>query len=350
MNDQTKKLQGRGAVISPPNRFERYRYEADPEADPDEISVRTEVLVDPTRTIITRNSSPDVGFETSINPYRGCEHGCVYCFARPTHEFLGFSSGLDFETKIMAKLDAPALLRSELTAPSWNPQVIAISGVTDPYQPIEKKLRITRGCLEVLAEFRNPVTIISKNHLVTRDTDLLGELAAHEAAAVSLSVTTLDPELARRMEPRASTPQLRLEAIRQLAAAGVPVGVMVAPIIPGITDHEMPAILEACYEAGARRAGYVVLRLPHALKAMMEAWLEEHFPDRKEKVLSRLRSLHDGKLYDPEWGTRQRGEGAFADQIAQLFAITKKRLGYLSGHQPLSAAGFRRPFQQGTLF
>jgi DNA repair photolyase len=350
MDDQTKKLRGRGAVISPPNRFERYRYEPDPDAEPAESSIRTEVLIDPTRTIITRNSSPDVGFETSINPYRGCEHGCVYCFARPTHEFLGFSSGLDFETKIMAKIDAPALLRAELSSLSWNPQVIAISGVTDPYQPIEKKLRITRGCLEVLSEFRNPVTIISKNHLVTRDIDLLGELASCDAASVSLSVTTLDPELARRMEPRASSPQMRLEAIRQLAAAGIPAGVMVAPILPGITDHEVPAILEACYEAGARRAGYVVLRLPHALKAMMERWLEEHFPDRKEKVLSRLRSLHDGKLYDAEWGTRQRGEGAFADQIAQLFAITKKRLGYLSGCQPLSAEGFRRPFQQGLLF
>lgn len=255
-------IKGRGTASNPRNRFERLEYQPDPEAiDLGEPASRTDLLRDPTRSIIARNSSPDVPFEASVNPYRGCEHGCVYCYARPFHEYLGFSAGLDFETKILVKQDAPKLLSRELSSPRWEPQVIAMSGVTDPYQPAERRLRITRGCLDVLAEFRNPVGIITKNHLVTRDIDVLGELAQHDAAAVMVSVTTLDNDLQRVMEPRTSIPARRLAAIEALASVNIPVGVMVAPVIPGLTDHEMPRILAAAAAAGATRAGYVLLRL-----------------------------------------------------------------------------------------
>jgi DNA repair photolyase len=338
-------LQGRGALSNPVNRFEPIVYEPDPDAEPDQGPIKSTYWVDPTRQIITRNSSPDVGFETSINPYRGCEHGCIYCFARPTHEYLGFSSGLDFETKILIKQDAPELLRAELLSKKWEPQVIAISGVTDPYQPIEKRFELTRKCLQVLAEFRNPVAMITKNHLITRDVDVLGELASFGAAAVNISLTTLDPVIARKMEPRASTPQLRLDAIRKLSAAGVPTGVLVAPVVPGITDHELPSILQAAADAGATFAGYVVLRLPHAVKVLFEEWLEEHFPDRKEKVLNRIRSIRDGKLNDPNFGTRLEGHGIFADQIGQLFDVGCRKAGLVDGGMapPLSIAHFRKP-------
>ncbi|MGZ7039747.1 MAG: PA0069 family radical SAM protein, partial [Thermoanaerobaculia bacterium] len=257
----TEAIKGRGASWNPQNRFEKLEYVVDDDAERDPSAPKTIYLRDPTRTIIAYNDSPDVGFEASINPYRGCEHGCIYCFARPTHEYLGMSAGLDFETRILVKEDAPALLREELNAPRWKPQVIAISGVTDPYQPVERKLQITRGCLEVLAEFRNPVAIITKSHLVTRDIDHLKELAKFNAISVSVSVTTLDPKVASIMEPRAATPELRLAAIEELASAGIPVNVMVAPVVPAITEHEMPAILAAARKAGARSAGFVVLRL-----------------------------------------------------------------------------------------
>ena len=267
-------------------------------------------------------------FESSVNPYRGCEHGCIYCYARPTHEFLGFSAGLDFESRIMVKEDAPELLAKELSSPRWKPQTLVMSGVTDPYQPVERRLQITRRCLEVLARFRNPVAIITKNQLVTRDLDLLGELAEHQAAAVNISVTSLDPKLQRVLEPRTSTPRARLEAIAQLRKAGVPVGVMVAPIIPGLTDHEAPAILQACAEAGAQFAGYIVVRLPYAVAPLFERWLEEHFPDRKEKVLGRIRHLRGGeRLNDPRFKSRMRGEGIFAEQIRALFEAGCKRAG-----------------------
>ena len=307
-------------------------------------------LRDPVRTVIAHNDSPDVGFETSINPYRGCEHGCIYCYARPTHEYLGFSAGLDFETRIVVKEDAPELLREELMSPRWKPKLIAISGVTDPYQPIERKLQLTRRCLGVLAEFHNPVAIITKNHLVTRDIDILRELAEHDAAAVSVSITTLDEKLARVMEPRTSTPRLRLNAIEQLAAAGIPAGVMVAPVVPAITDHEMPAILKAARDAGARSAGFVILRLPWAVAPLFERWLEEHFPDRKEKVLNRIRDLRGGKMYDSRWGKRARGEGIFAEQIAAMFDITCRKLGLNEDLRELSVEAFHRPSPQGTLF
>lgn len=343
-------LPGRGASWNPLSRFETLEYVRDDEAPAEEGAPRTIFLRDPTRTIIATNDSPDVGFETSINPYRGCEHGCIYCFARPTHEYLGFSAGLDFETKILVKEDAPALLFEELNAKKWTPKIIAISGVTDPYQPIERKLGITRGCLAVLAQFRNPVSMITKNHLVTRDVDHLGELAQYQAAEVSVSVTTLDSHVHRVMEPRTSTPALRLNAIETLAKAGVPVGVMVAPVVPGITDHEMPKILAAARDAGARWAGFVVLRLPWAVAPLFERWLEEHFPDRKEKVLNRVRDMRGGKLYDAKWGVRGRGEGIFAEQIQSIFTVTTRRLGLNQEHRELSTAHFRRPSDQQRLF
>jgi DNA repair photolyase len=349
-------IHGRGASWSPANRFEKLHVDlmdvdvVDPvAAEEDRPARRTEYFRDRTKTIIAHNNSPDVGFESSVNPYRGCEHGCIYCYARPTHEYLGFSAGLDFESRIMVKEDAPELLAAELSKPSWTPQILAMSGVTDPYQPVERRLQITRRCLKVLARFRNPVGIITKNALVTRDIDLLGELAAHQAAAVNISVTSLDPKLQRILEPRTSTPRARLEAIAQLRATGIPTGVMVAPIIPGLTDHEVPAILQACAEAGAQWAGYTVVRLPFAVAPLFEHWLEEHFPERKEKVLGRIRHLRGGeRLNDPSFKTRMRGEGIFAEQIRGLFHIGCRRAG-IGERIQLSTAAFRRPNEQLAL-
>lgn len=335
-----------GSATNPPNRFERLHYDFDDaEPIPGEVAPDPKVVYfrDPARRIIATNESPDLGFAASINPYRGCEHACAYCYARPTHEYLGLSVGLDFETRIFVKQQAPELLRAELTAPGWKPQPIAISGVTDAYQPVERKTQLTRRCLEVLAEFRNPVAVVTKSRLVTRDADLLAELARHDAASVSISVTTLDPAVHRAMEPHTPRPALRLAAIEALARAGIPVGVLVAPVVPGLTDHELPRILEAAAQAGATHAGYVVLRLPHGTKELIEAWLERAFPDRKQKVLGRLRALRDGALYDPRFGTRQRGTGIFAEQIAQLFETGLRRAGLAPHHMSLSTAAFRRP-------
>src|SRR6266496_2007633 len=302
----------RGAAENPPNRFERIALERDPEwSDPDEPAPPTQFYKDHSDSAITYNDSPDVGFEASINPYRGCEHGCIYCYARPFHEYLGFSAGLDFETKIMVKEDAPELLRRELSSPKWKPRVIALSGVTDCYQPIERKLKLTRRCLEVLAEFRNPVAVVTKNHLVTRDLDVLGELARHNAAAVFISITTLDTELRKVMEPRTSPPASRLSAIEMLSRAGIPAGVLVAPVIPGLTDHEIASIVGAAVRAGAQFAGYILLRLPHAVAPLFEGWLARQFPQKKEKVLSRIRAVRGGKLNDPHFGSRMVGEGIF---------------------------------------
>src|SRR5687768_13752511 len=318
-------VRGRGAGSNPPNRFYRRSVVPDPEAaDPEEPLPRTQFIKDTARTIIARNDSPDIGFETSINPYRGCEHGCVYCYARPFHEYLGFSPGLDFETKILVKEDAPKLLREELSSPKWKPQTIAVSGVTDCYQPAERKFLLTRGCLEVLAEFRNPAVIITKNHLVTRDIDLLSDLARHRAVAVAVSLTTLDADLARTMEPRTSTPSRRLAAIEALAAAGIPVGVNVAPIIPGLTDSEVPAILKAAAKARACFAGHTVVRLPYAVKEIFEKWLGDHFPDRKQKVIHRIQEVRGGALNDPRFGSRMSGEGVYAEQVSALFALSRK--------------------------
>ena len=344
-------LRGRGAAANPANRFELLVYEEDPlRADPDGPAPATQFFRDRSRSIIATNDSPDVGFSASINPYRGCEHGCIYCYARPTHEYLGLSAGLDFETKILVKEDAPALLRKELMSAKWQPQTVAVRGVTDCYQPIERKLQVTRRCLEVFLDFRNPAGIVTKNALVTRDGDILSELARFEAAVVFLSVTTLDAELARVMEPRASSPEARLAAIRDLAAAGVPVGVLVAPVIPGLNDHEIPSILAAAAEAGARSAGYVVLRLPHGLGPLFESWLAQHFPDRKDKVLGRIRDLRGGRISDPRFGSRMRGEGIWADLIKDTFSLAKRRAGIAEKSWDLSTKHFRRPGEQRTLF
>lgn len=345
---QAEKLAHRGALENPPNRFEKIHLEPDADWNPDDADggrppgPRTQFFKDLTQTIISRHNSPDISFKASLNPYRGCEHGCIYCYARPTHEYLGFSAGLDFESKIMVKANAPELLRQELSSPKYEPQVIFLSGVTDCYQPVERKLKLTRRCLEVLAEFRNPVFIVTKNQLVTRDIDLLGELARHHAVGVLLSITTLDSDLRQVMEPRTSPPMARLAAIRELAAAGIPVGVNVAPIIPGLTDHEAPAILKAAAEAGATSAGYTVVRLPHAVAPLFEAWLQKHFPNLKEKVLNRLRAMHGGKLYDSQWGKRFGGEGIFADQIAQMFDVARRKAGLRQEDVELSTDAFRR--------
>ena len=335
----------RGAPENPPNRFEKIRLEPDADWNPEEdVLHRTQFLVDHSKTVIAHNDSPDIGFTSSLNPYRGCEHGCIYCYARPTHEYLGFSSGLDFETKIMVKLDAPELLRQELSSPKWNPQVIVMSGVTDCYQPVERKLRLTRRCLETLLEFRNPVAIITKNVLVTRDVDVLSELAKFHCTSVCLSITTLDNDLRLVMEPRTSPPQARLNAIRKLADANIPVSVNVAPIIPGLTDHEMPAILKAAYDAGATAAGFTVVRLPYANAPLFEKWLETHFPERKERVLNRIKAMRGGKLYNSQWGARMRGEGIFAEQIETLFDVARRKAGFKDvRNDELSITSFRRP-------
>jgi DNA repair photolyase len=340
-------VHGRATVDNPRNRFVPLEVVRDADAwvDPDNPvpSPATEFFRDATRSIISRNDSPDVGFEHSINPYRGCEHGCIYCYARPTHEYLGFSAGLDFETKIMVKENAPELLRAELMSPKWQPQMLAISGVTDCYQPIERKMRLTRRCLEVLAEFRNPVGIVTKNFLVTRDIDLLKQLAAVNAAAVFVSITTLDPSLTRVMEPRTSVPARRLAAMEALASAGIPVGLLMAPVIPGLNDHEIPAVVNAAKNAGAITAGYVPLRLPYGLAPLFEDWLARNFPDRKEKVLNRIRSMRSGKLNDSNFNTRMHGVGPFAEQIAAMFELTKKRAGLADRAPRLSTDAFRRP-------
>jgi DNA repair photolyase len=346
-------IKGRGSSDNPANRFEPFSYAPAVDGrEEDRPSPLTRFFVDHSRTIVARNQSPDVGFNISINPYRGCEHGCIYCYARPTHEYLGFSAGLDFETKIMIKLDAAKLLRQELSKPGWQPGPLGFSGVTDCYQPIERKLQLTRQCLQVLAEFRHPVCMITKNHLVTRDVDVLQELAACQAVSVTLSITSLDPELARRMEPRASHPTARLAAVRELAQAGIRVGILIAPTIPGLNDHEVPAILAAAREAGAQAAGFVMLRLPFAIKDLFAQWLEQHYPERQEKVLGRIRSLRGGKLNDSNFATRMSGEGIWADVFQQQFAIHKKRLGYREDLPSLNASAFRRPacFQQRMLF
>ena len=342
----------RGAQANPAGRFERFEVELDPAdlgPDDERPDPRTEFYRDTTKSILSVNDSPDVPMDVMVNPYRGCEHGCIYCYARPYHEYLGLSAGVDFESRIFVKEDAPALLRAALMAKSWTPKVIGLSGVTDPYQPVERRLRITRGCLEVLAEFRNPVALITKSHLVTRDIDVLLPLVEHHAVQVFLSITTLDDQLAQVMEPRASRPALRLEAVRKLRDAGIQVGVMVAPIIPGLTDHEVPAILEAAAAAGAMTAGRNVVRLPHGVKDLFAQWLEVHVPQRKDKVLNRLRSMRDGKLNDSTFGTRMRGEGPFAESIHQMFDLHRRRVG-LTQRLQMSAAAFRRPGSQMDLF
>ncbi|MFO0954628.1 MAG: PA0069 family radical SAM protein [Isosphaeraceae bacterium] len=341
-------VRGRGSADNPANRFERSRVESDPDADDPDLALppgrpATTFLPDRSRTIVATNNSPDLPFDASLNPYRGCEHGCSYCYARPTHEYLGFSAGLDFETRILVKHDAPGLLRKTLMSPAWKPRQIALSGVTDPYQPGERKLRLTRQCLEVLAEFRNPLSIVTKNALVTRDLDVLSELASVGGVVVFLSITTLDAALARTLEPRTSPPERRLWALSRLAEAGIPVGVMVAPVIPGLNDHEIPAILREAATAGARHADWIPLRLPGAVAPLFEAWLDEYQPGRKEKVLSRIRSMRGGKLNDSRFGERMRGEGELNGVIARLFRTSCRREGLNDERLVLRADAFRRP-------
>lgn len=337
-------IRGRGASHNPGNRFIPLYYEEDPaRVDPDGPAPTTQFFQDHSRSIIATNDSPDIPFTHSLNPYRGCEHGCVYCYSRPFHEYLGFSAGLDFETRIMVKREAPELLRKELMSPKWKPAYLAMSGVTDCYQPIERRLQVTRRCLEVLVEFRNPVGIVTKSHLVTRDADLLAELAKFNASSVYLGLTTLDAELARKLEPRAASPLGRLQAIADLAKAGVPVNVIIAPVIPGLTDHEIPAILEAAARAGARSAAYTMLRLPFAVKDLFQTWLDQHFPEKKEKVLSRVRELRGGKLNESNFGARMKGVGPWADLIRSMFNLHRERLGLAKRGPELSTAAFRRP-------
>jgi DNA repair photolyase len=325
---------GRGATFNPKVRFESIAL--DPfddgwqsleriaeEAPPP----RTEVFSDTSRSVIARNQSPDIPFDRSINPYRGCEHGCIYCYARPSHAYLGLSPGLDFETKLFAKHDAAALLEQELAAPGYRCAPIALGPNTDPYQPLERRLQITRSVLEVLARCRHPVTIVTKSAAILRDVDLLAPMAADGLARVFVSVTSLDPALARRLEPRAAAPHRRLQAIEQLSAAGIQVGAMVAPIIPGLTDHQLEAILAAVARAGARDASYVLLRMPYETKDLFDDWLQAHAPLRKEHVLSLVRQCRGGRLNDPTFGRRMRGEGAYAKLIAKRFAVARRKHG-----------------------
>lgn len=339
----------RGAAENPAGRFEPLHYDTsgehaqpDPEA-PEAPPLPTRFYRDPSRRALAWNQSPDLPFDASLNPYRGCEHGCIYCFARPTHEYLGLSPGLDFESKIFVKDELPQLLRRELAARRWQPQPIAIGGVTDPYQPVERVARITRGCLEVLLEFGNPVGLVTKSALVTRDADLLGEFASFGAAQVCVSVTTLDRQLHRALEPRSAAPSRRLAAIEGLAKAGVPVGVLIAPVVPGLNDHEIPAIVEAVARAGARSVRHIMLKLPHGVKDLFATWLERHYPERKQKVLNRVRAMRGGRLNDPRFHARQRGEGIFAEQTHALVELACRRAGVDASLPPLSTARFRRP-------
>ncbi len=349
MKNDKNPIRGRGASDNPANRFEgKYTdYDLDEETG-EKPSPETKLIPDDTKKILSENESPDIPFTYGLNPYRGCEHGCIYCYARPFHEYLGFSAGLDFESRIMVKYDAADKLQSKFASKSWKPQSVALSGVTDPYQPIERNLEITRDCLKVFAEARNPVGIITKNYLVTRDIDLLEELSKYNAVHVTLSVTTLDRELARVMEPRTSQPQRRLKAIEKLTEKGISVGVNVAPIIPGLTDHECADILEAARDAGATHAGYTIVRLPHAVKDLFQEWLEQHFPDRKEKVLNRLRDMREEKLYESKFGERFNGKGEFANQIRNMFEIQTKKLGFNEFPLRLSSKHFKRP-EKGQL-
>ena len=354
---------GRGSRIDPPNRFGVPYRAHDPEQDgrddddddspPAPHDRPTEFYPDRSRSVVTENDSPDVGFRFSLTPYRGCEHGCAYCYARPTHEYLGLSAGLDFETKIFFKEDAPALLRRFLARKKWRPEPIALSGVTDPYQPVERRLLLTRRCLEVAAECRQPVSLITRSALVLRDLDLLGPMAAAGLVHVNVSVTTLDAALARSMEPRAATPQARLAAIRGLSDAGVPVRVLVAPVIPGLTDAEVPAILAAAKEAGASAAGYTMLRLPLTVAPVFREWLSRTRPESEVRVEGRIRGVRGGGLNDPDFGTRMTGTGEMAAQIGALFRLFARRHGLDGGLPPYDCTRFRPPPDangQGWLF
>lgn len=341
---------GRGAQIEPANRFEAMHrerdfehWEYDEELHADWRSIPTEFLPDTSRSIVTENNSPDISFRYSLNPYRGCEHGCSYCYARPYHEYLGLNAGLDFETKVFVKHEAPALFREFLARDQWKPEMIVFSGVTDCYQPAERKFRLTRGCLEVALESRQPIGIITKNALVVRDLDLLREMAALSLVQVNLSVTTLDEELARTMEPRTSTPRARLRAIRELTAAGVPVRVMMAPLIPGLNDREIPAVLQAVAEAGAQGASYVMIRLPLTVEPVFRDWLARTHPSHRERIEGLIRSVRGGEMYTSQFGSRMRGSGPIAEQIAQTFRVFARKHQLDRPFPTLDCSQFRPP-------
>ncbi len=349
-------IKGRGVTSNAAGRFERFeaeRFDDGWAADDDLPVLRTDVSEEVARSLITHNRSPDLPFDRSINPYRGCEHGCVYCFARPTHAYLGLSPGLDFETRLIARQNAATVLRNELSARGYKVAPIALGTNTDPYQPIEKDFAITRSCLSVLQEFQHPVGIVTKGTLIERDLDILAEMAERGLVRVGVSLTTLDPDLSRRMEPRAPSPKRRLATIRRLTGAGVPVRVMTSPLVPGLTDHELEHLLEAGRDAGADAASWIMLRLPREVSGLWQEWLRDHEPARAEKVMSKLREMHGGRDYDPRWGHRMRGEGEYAGLIAKRFSLALKRLGLASQTPPLRCDLFAKPAQAGdqlTLF
>lgn len=345
------KTPGRSSTQNQVGRFEKQTRELDLShyewLDPeDEFTLKTKFFEDSSRSIVSSHESPDLGFGFTLNAYRGCEHGCAYCYARPTHEYLGYSAGLDFESKIFVKTKAPELLREKFMSKSWRPASIFMSGITDCYQPIERKLKLTRRCLEVFNDFNNPLFIVTKNHLVTRDVDILSELAQKNLVSVTLSITTLDLELSRKLEPRTSTPQAKLEAIKILSHAGIPVGVNVAPTIPGLTDHEMPRILEAAANAGAKHAGYVVLRLPYSVKDIFVDWVKTNYPEKADKVINYIKEMRGGKLYDANYKTRMIGQGEKSASIANVFEVFTKKYGLNRDRRSRTTELFKRPSDQ----
>jgi len=346
-----RSIKGRGASFNPPNRFERLHVEPFEEEWEDSRTVKTEFLIDTSRSILAQNDSPDLDFTYSINPYRGCEHGCVYCYARPSHEYLGFSAGIDFESKILVKPEARALLEQTFQRKSWEPQVVAFSGNTDPYQPVERRLQLTRRCLEIFLKYRNPVQIVTKNFLITRDLDILRQLASLDLVHVLMSITSLDPELVRVMEPRTSPPAKRLDALEMLASNEIPVGVNAAPIIPGLNDEELPSILRETSGRGAVSAGYTLVRLPGAVKPLFLDWLRRELPERESKIINRLREVRRGKLSDSRFGTRMLGEGKVAESIEDLFRLTCRKYHLNKRTITLSTENFlRTPKQQLEIF
>ncbi len=350
-----QKRKGRGADGNSTGRFESQRHEIDLSSygwfdSEDESLLKTQFFKDASRTIVSENDSPDLGFRFSMNFYRGCEHGCAYCYARPSHEYLGMSAGLDFETKIFVKEEAPELLRKKFMSKSWKPEIIMMSGNTDCYQPAERRFQITRKALQVLNEFGNPVGIITKNNLIIRDLDILKEMAERNLVSVTISITSLDTELARTLEPRTSSPTGRLEAVRLLSEAGIPVNVNIAPAIPGLNDHEIPSILKAASEAGARSASLVAVRLPHSVKEIFSDWLTTHRPDAKTKILNHIRSLRGGELYKADFGDRMKGSGVYAENMQRIFKIFSDKYNLNNDYPELSTSHFKRPKNQLSLF
>lgn len=351
--DAPSHVHGRGTALNPANRFERVHVALDPDYfDPDEPAPATELYWDDTKSIISRHNFPDFPFEAGVNPYRGCEHGCIYCYARPYHEFLGLSAGIDFETKIFVKQNAAALLRAEFMKPSWRPKTVVLSGVTDPYQPIEINLRVTRSLLEVFAEFRNPVGFITKNALICRDLDLLSELARHNAASVTFTIGMLNEDIRRKMEPRTSTIAKRFEALKKLADAGVRTSINLAPVVPGLTDQDIPGILARARDCGVGRVSCIPVRLPGAVGGLFEQWLSDHFPGHKEKVLKRIRLMYGGHLDDSRSLTqRMNGASALDLQIQKLFEVAHRKAGFSDKPRPsLNTEAFQRPGQTRQLF